>query len=54
MPDGLAFETKGELAKAMVTRTHAAGLPAAWVTADEAYGQEGKFRRLLEELGVGM
>ncbi|GGW13415.1 hypothetical protein GCM10018980_72250 [Streptomyces capoamus] len=29
------------------------GLPASWVTADEAYGQEWRFRRLLEELGVG-
>ncbi len=53
IPDERAFATKGELAKAMVTRTLAAGLPASWVTADEAYGQEWKFRRLLEELGVG-
>ncbi|WP_371129957.1 IS701 family transposase [Streptomyces sp. 2231.1] len=53
IPDERAFATKGELAKAMVTRTLAAGLPAAWVSADEAYGQEWKFRRLLEELGVG-
>lgn len=36
-----------------MTRCLAAGLPAQWVTADEAYGQEWKFRRLLEELGVG-
>nr|WP_107470308.1 IS701 family transposase [Streptomyces sp. 3211] len=53
IPDEREFATKGELAKAMVTRCLAAGLPAAWVTADEAYGQEWKFRRLLEELGVG-
>ncbi|GHA71798.1 transposase [Streptomyces olivaceoviridis] len=37
----------------MTPRTLAAGLPASWVTADEAYGQEWKFRRLLKELGVG-
>ena len=53
IPDEREFATKGELAKAMVTRCLAAGLPATWVTADEAYGQEWKFRRLLEELGVG-
>ncbi|MEW2372550.1 IS701 family transposase [Streptomyces sp. NPDC006656] len=53
IPDEREFATKGELAKAIVTRCLAAGLPAQWVTADEAYGQEWKFRRLLEELGVG-
>ncbi|MFE9500545.1 transposase [Streptomyces collinus] len=53
IPDERAFAAKGELAEGDVTRTLAAGLPAAWVTADEAYGQEWKFRRLLEELGVG-
>lgn len=53
IPDEREFATKGELAKAMVNRCLAAGLPADWVTADEAYGQEWKFRRLLEELGVG-
>jgi hypothetical protein len=31
----------------------AAGLPATWVTADEAYGQDRHFRRLLEQLDVG-
>ncbi|MGG2463786.1 IS701 family transposase [Streptomyces sp. RGM 3693] len=53
IPDERGFATKGELAKSIVIRTLAAGLPAQWVTADEAYGQEWKFRRLLEELGVG-
>ncbi|MFF6860270.1 IS701 family transposase [Streptomyces bacillaris] len=53
IPDERQFATKGELAKVIVTRSLAAGLPADWVTADEAYGQEWKFRRLLEELGVG-
>ncbi len=53
IPDERGFATKGELAKLIVTRCLAAGLPASWVTADEAYGQEWKFRRLLEELGVG-
>lgn len=34
-------------------RCLAAGVPAAWVTADEAYGQDWNFRRLLEQLGLG-
>jgi hypothetical protein len=52
-PDERTFATKGELAKELVRRCIAAGLPAAWVTADEAYGQDWSFRRLLEQLGVG-
>lgn len=44
IPDEREFATTGELAKAIVTRCRAAGLPADWVTADEAYGQEWKFR----------
>ncbi|MFD9622352.1 transposase [Streptomyces virginiae] len=53
IPDRREFATKGELAKAIVTRCPATGLLASWVTTDGAYGQERKFRRLLEELGVG-
>ncbi|MFB7506419.1 transposase [Streptomyces broussonetiae] len=40
------------LARDIVRRCLAAGLPAAWVTADEAYGQDWHFRRLLEQLDV--
>ncbi|MEV7857214.1 transposase [Streptomyces sp. NPDC088183] len=40
-------------ARDMVRRCLAAGLPAAWVTADEAYGQDWNFRRLLEQLDIG-
>ncbi|MEV0849907.1 transposase [Streptomyces sp. NPDC049954] len=53
IPEERECATKGELARAMVTRSLAAGLPARWVTAEQAYGQDGKFRRLLEELDVG-
>lgn len=49
IPDDRGFATKGELAKAMVRRCLAAGLPATWVTADEAYGQDWSFRRMLEQ-----
>ncbi len=34
-------------------RALASDLPFAWVTADSAYGQEGRFRRLLEQSGLG-
>ena len=53
VPEQREFATKGQIARAIVTRTVAGGLPAAWVSADEAYGQEWKFRRLVEELGLG-
>ncbi|MEV5237345.1 IS701 family transposase [Streptomyces pseudogriseolus] len=53
IPDERGFATKGELARDIVRRCLASGLPAAWVTADEAYGQDWHFRRLLEQLGVG-
>jgi SRSO17 transposase len=53
VPDERVFATKGELARDVVRRCVAAGLPAAWVTADEAYGQDWSFRRMLEQLGLG-
>uniref|UniRef100_UPI0038B6381B IS701 family transposase n=1 Tax=Streptomyces chiangmaiensis TaxID=766497 RepID=UPI0038B6381B len=53
IPDLRAFATKGELAKRLVLRALASDLPLAWVTADAAYGQEGRFRRLLEQSGLG-
>ncbi|GLF95188.1 hypothetical protein SYYSPA8_12845 [Streptomyces yaizuensis] len=37
----------------MVLRTLASPLPVAWVTADSADGQDGRFRRLLEQTGTG-
>ncbi|HET7014574.1 MAG TPA: IS701 family transposase [Streptosporangiaceae bacterium] len=43
------FATKPELAKAMIGRVRELGLPFAWFTADEAYGDNGKLREWLEE-----
>lgn len=37
----------------MVARALASPLSIAWVTADSLYGQEWRFRRMLEEAGVG-
>ncbi|MFF4830178.1 IS701 family transposase [Streptomyces sp. NPDC001312] len=53
IPDEREFATKGALAKAIVLRALASPLPIAWVTADSAYGQECRFRRMLENAGVG-
>ncbi|MFF7976887.1 IS701 family transposase [Streptomyces sp. NPDC007905] len=53
IPDEKGFVTKGEPARDIVRRCLDSGLPAAWVTADEAYGQDWHFRRLLEQLDVG-
>uniref|UniRef100_UPI003F493C77 IS701 family transposase n=1 Tax=Nonomuraea sp. CA-252377 TaxID=3240003 RepID=UPI003F493C77 len=43
------FATKPVLARMMLARALEAGVPASWVTADEAYGMDFKFRRFLEE-----
>ncbi|MFE1775598.1 transposase [Streptomyces sp. NPDC059008] len=43
---------QGDLAKTIIKRALASPLPIAWVTADSAYGQEWRLRRMLEEAGV--
>ena len=52
IPEDTVFATKPQLAQAMITRAAAAGIPFAWFTADEAYGDNGKLREWLEETGV--
>jgi len=49
VPEGTAFATKGELARAMLDRALDAGVQAAWVLGDEVYGADGPLRRRLEE-----
>ncbi|MFF1651187.1 IS701 family transposase [Streptomyces sp. NPDC058240] len=53
VPDDREFATKGDLARYMVLRALGSPLPITWVTADSACGQESRFRRLLEQSGVG-
>jgi|SRR5438067_8608011 len=53
VPDDVEFATKTELARQMLGRALDAGVPAAWVTADEAYGKDHKFRAWLEARRVG-
>ncbi len=49
VPEEVAFATKPELARRMLERLRAAGLPAAWVTGDTVYGGSGPLRAWLEE-----
>jgi SRSO17 transposase len=53
VPQEVEFATKTELARQMLARALDAGVPAAWVTADEAYGKDGKFRSWLEARRIG-
>ncbi len=48
VPEAVAFATKGELAKRMLARAFAAGIPAAWVAGDTIYGGD-EMRRWLAE-----
>ena len=53
VPDDVQFASKPELARLMLGRALDAGVPAAWVTADEAYGKDAKFRGFLEQRRIG-
>jgi SRSO17 transposase len=52
VPADVVFRTKPQLAKAMLERALAAGVPAAWVTGDEVYGGDRRLRLWLEEQGI--
>jgi SRSO17 transposase len=52
VPEGVGFGTKPQLARVMLERALDAGVPAGWVTADEAYGGDPSLRRWLEGRGV--
>jgi SRSO17 transposase len=47
VPPAVSFATKPELAQQMLARAFAAGVPAAWVSGDEIYGNDGAFRHWL-------
>jgi len=53
IPKTKEFATKPAIAREMLKRAITARLPARWVTADEVYGSDSKFRRLLETQGFG-
>jgi SRSO17 transposase len=52
VPEQVGFRTKPELAQVMLERALDAGVPAAWVTADEVYGGSPALRQWLEGRGV--
>jgi SRSO17 transposase len=52
IPDEVEFATKPRQAQAMIGRAIKAGVPFAWFTADEAYGQVKYLRVWLEEQDV--
>jgi SRSO17 transposase len=52
VPDDVGFAAKPDLAIRMLSRAFEAGVPAAWVTADEAYGQVYRLRAMLEDHGM--
>jgi SRSO17 transposase len=53
VPDDVEFATKTGLARTMLARALDGGVPAAWLTADEAYGKDGKLRAFLEQRRIG-
>jgi SRSO17 transposase len=52
IPDDVAFATKPRLAQVMLARAIGAGVPFAWFTADEVYGQAPYLREWLEQRDV--
>ena len=48
IPEDRGFATKPQLARQMLARTFAAGVPARWVTGDSVYGDDRRLRMWLE------
>jgi SRSO17 transposase len=53
VPEQVGFATKPQLAARMLARALDAGVPAAWVTGDEVYGNSPALRTELQARGVG-
>ncbi|HLI76408.1 MAG TPA: IS701 family transposase [Acidobacteriaceae bacterium] len=53
VPDAVSFATKLVLARQMIDRAVAAGVPIRWVTADAVYGADHHFRLAIEKRGLG-
>lgn len=53
VPDDVAFATKPALARAMIDRALAAGVPASWAAGDEVYGADPALRKDLAARGLG-
>lgn len=53
IPDPVTFATKPALATRLIEKALAAGVPCAWVAADEVYGADPKLRAAIAAAGVG-
>ncbi len=53
IPETVVFQTKPQLAQALLERALAAKVPAEWVSGDEVYGNDRRLRQWLEERQVG-
>ena len=53
VPDDVEFATKPALGTAMITAAAEAGVPFAWMAADEVYGRSSKLREACEKAGKG-
>lgn len=53
VPDDVVFATRSELADDMITAAVTALVPARWVAADEAYGNNTRLRHQLRKLRLG-
>jgi SRSO17 transposase len=53
VPDGVEFATKPAIATAMIAGAVHAGVPAAWVAADEVYGADPLLRKAIRDHGLG-
>jgi SRSO17 transposase len=53
IPEDTAFTTKPDLGAQMITGAASAGIPFAWVAADEVHGRSSKLRKACEEAGKG-
>jgi SRSO17 transposase len=52
IPEDLTFRTRPQQAEAMIQRALDAGIPFAWFTADEEFGQNPGLRKFLEQNGI--
>ena len=53
VPEAVTFQTKPELAWAMLEHARALGMPGRWVTADTVYGQDPALRERLDAWAPG-
>jgi SRSO17 transposase len=52
VPEDVTFATRPQQVAAMIARTVAAGVPFAWLAADEEFGQNPRLRAYLEEARI--